>query len=73
MSAAIHSRMTEPMTAVARLPSVPTGTHPKSEKEPAAQYAADKPDDQVDEESRAASLDDQVGDPPGRQAEEQIP
>ena len=27
----------------------------------------------VDEESRTASLDDQVGDPSGRQAEEQIP
>ena len=48
--------------------------HPSEKREyPASQYAADKSDDQIDEESRAASLDDQVGDPPGRQAEEQIP
>ena len=57
-----------------RIPAAQHDGNPSEErKEPAAQYASDKPDDQVDEESRTSSLDDQVGDPSGGQSDQQIP
>lgn len=49
-SAAIHSSTIDPMTAVTRLHSVPTGTSPMSGEEPPAQHAADEPHNQIDQQ-----------------------
>lgn len=49
------------------------GDEPQQREEPAAQQAADNADGEVDEEPRAATLDDESGQPSGDQTNEQIP
>lgn len=39
-------------------------------EEPSAEHAADQADNQVNDQSRAGALDDEVGDPSGRQTDE---
>lgn len=49
------------------------GHQPDEREEPPAQHAADEPHNQIDQQPRAAALDDEVRDPSGRQPQKQIP
>lgn len=45
------------------------GYPPEPREDPASQHTADQTYDQIDDEARAVALDDQVGDPSGRQTD----